>query len=214
MTDLDYTNSTLSTTFTSTEVDANFADIRATVNGNITTGNMSATAAITVGQLANSYQEVWLTLEFNALNYTGAWPAAPVDPAAPTKDELLDYVNLPGSDADTAWEVTDVSWSCNDTGTAAATFDVRYGAFNGAGVMTGAGTITTGDTITQVGADLGADGRALEDGSVTLTQSSTVRGIYLVSATQGTNVMDDTGGANTNPSWLKVVVALRRQIQA
>jgi hypothetical protein len=210
MSDLDYTNGTLSTTFDSTEVDANFADVRTTVNGNLTTGNMSASAGITVGQLANSYQEVWLTLRFSAVTF-GAWPAAPADPTAPTFTELIDYVPLPGSDADTAWVATDVSWVCNDSGNVVGSFDVRYGAYDGAGVMAGAGSITTGDTITAVDADKGSQGRALEGGSVTLTQSSTVRGIYLVSAGQGTNVMDDTAAPG---SWLTVTVALRRQIQA
>ena len=210
---LTITTGTLSTSFTSTEVDTNFDDIISYINGGIVNANISASAGIAITKLANQYQEVWLQLVFNSVDY-GVWPAAPADPAAPTFNETLDVVPLPGSDSDNPWTVTDVSWASNDTGTASGSFDIRYGAYNGSGVMTGAGTVCTGVAMTFLGASLGNQGRALEGGSVSLTQSSTVRCLYLVSAGQGTVVMDDITVGNTETSWLRVTVALRRQIQA
>ena len=161
------------------------------LNGNIDNSNVAAAAGIALSKLAASYQEVWLQLRYSAVLF-GVWPAAPVDPAAPTFAELIDYVPLPGSDADTAWVVTDISWCSNDTGGTSGTFDIRYGAYGAGGVMAGAGTVATGMTITQIGNDLGNEGRGLEGGSVTLTQSATVRGIYLVSAGAGATVVAGT----------------------
>lgn len=204
------TNPTLSTTSDKTEIEANFTDVVNYINGDIDNASLSAAAGIALSKLAASYQEVWLTLRYSAVLF-GAWPAAPADPTAPTVTELIDYVPLPGSDADTAWVATDVSWVCNDTGTADASFDIRYGAYDGAGVMAGAGSVITGAAVTAIAVDKGNEGRALEGGSVTLTQSTTVRGLYLVSAGQGTSAMDDTTAPG---SWLTVTVALRRQIQA
>lgn len=206
---LTLTNPTLTTSFTSTEVDTNFADVQNKF-GSIVNADVASNAGITIGKLANQYQEVWLELKYYGVLF-GAWPAAPANAAAPTFAELIDAVPLPGSDADTAWVVTDISWMSNDSGAASGSFDVRYGAYSAGGVMTGAGTVATGMTITQIGNDLGNEGRGLEGGSVTITQSTTVRCLYLVSAGAGTTVMDDVAAPG---SWLKVMVALRRQIQA
>lgn len=202
------TNPTLSTTYSSTEQDANNADIVSKFNAGIVNADVNASAAIALSKLAASYQEVWLQLEFSAVK-SGAWPAAAADPDKPTFAETLDYVPLPGTDADTAWVATDVSWTCNDTGTASGSFGVFVGAY-AAGVMEGNGSpVIATAPITFVAADQGNEGRALEGGTVTVTQGAAVRGLYLVSTAQGTVVMDDTAAPG---SWLRVTVALRRQI--
>jgi hypothetical protein len=206
---LTITYTTLSTTYDSDEHDTNWSDVQSKF-GNIVDADIKSDAAIGIDKLAASYQEVFVQLKFSGVLF-GAWPAAPVDPAAPTFAELIDYIPLPGTDADTPWIATDVSWCSNDTGTASGSFDVRFGAYSAVGVMTGAGTVITGAAITFIGADLGNEGRALEGGSVSLTQAPGVRGLYLVSAGAGTAVMDDVAAPG---SWLQVTVALRRQIQA
>ena len=190
---------TLSNPANKVEVETNFDDV---VNKFGTIGNedIRASAGIELSKLAASYQEVWLDLQFFYDSY-GAWPGV----AATTP---LDAFPLPGSDADTAWVCTDVSWVCSDTGTTAGSFDVRYGAYV-AGTWTNAGSIITAVSMPVVGAgNLGNQGRALEGGTVSLTQSATVRAIALMSAGVGVAVM------NAATTFLKVSVCLKRQIIA
>lgn len=201
---------TLSTSFTSTEVDTNFADVVSWAAGGIVNANISATAAIAVTKLANQYQEVWINLIWRRPGAV-AW-AAVADPANITVAEMRAQCitfPLPGTDADPAWSATDVSWSCTDTGSVAGAFQVSYGALNAGGtIWVRAGTIITPGTMTVSADDAGNKGRALEGGAVTLTQSTTVRDIMLCPLTTGTGVMNNTG------DFLSVSVALRRQIQA
>lgn len=187
-----------STSFTSTEHDDN-RDAIASKFGNIVDSDIRTGANIDIDKLSANQQEVWCHLLYHEIVNGAVWPAT----SATTP---LAVFPLPGSDADTAWTVTDVSWICTDTGTAAGSFDVRYGAYV-AGTWTNAGTVIAGVSMPVVGAgNLGNQGRAVEGGSVTLTQSSTVRALALMSAGQGTAVMN--GGAD----YLMVSVALKRKI--
>ena len=118
-------------------------------------------------------------------------------------------VPLPGSNDDPAWTVTDVSWVCTDCGSAAGAFQVSYGALNvGGTVWVRAGTIVTPGTMTVSSDNNGNMGRAFEGGSVSITQSATIRDIMLCPLTTGTGVLSNAG------DFLSVTVALRRQIQA
>ena len=201
---LDLPHTTLSTTFVSTESDDNFAAVEDKFDGGITNADVSADAGISVSKIATIYQEVWLELCWHqGLAVGGAnWSAVAVGAATP-----LDFVALPGSDTD-VWICTDVSWLCTDTGTVKGQFDVRFGAYNGAGVWANAGSIVTAVDMPVVGAgNVGNQGRAYEEDAssgTTITQGATVRGLALMSAAQGTAVMD--GGSD----FLKVMVALRR----
>lgn len=190
---------TLSNPADKSEVETNFDDV-ANKFGTIGDEDLRAAAGIQLSKLAASYQEVWFDLNFYFDSY-GAWPVA----VATTP---LDAFPLPGSDADTAWVCTDVSWICSDTGTTAGSFDVRYGYFN-AGTWANSGSIITAVTMPVVGAgNLGNQGRALEGGSVALTQSASVRAVALMSAGAGVAVM------NAATTFLKVSVCLKRQIIA
>lgn len=208
---------TLSTSFTSTEVDTNFSDIVSWAAGGITNANISASAAIAITKLANQYQEAWVNLTWRAAGAgagpgTAPWTAV-VDPANITIAEMRAQciaVPLPGTDTtDPPWTATDVSWVCTDCGTVAGAFQVSYGALNAGGtVWVRAGTIVTPGTMTVSSDNNGNKGRALENGSVSITQSTTVRDIMLCPLTTGTNVLTNAG------DFLSVTVALRRQIQA
>lgn len=212
---LTITTPTLSTSFTSTEQDTNNADI---VNkfGSIDNSDIAASAGIAITKLANQYQEVWVTLTWRAAGAgagpgTAAWTAV-ADPANITIAEMRAQcitAALPGTDADTAWSATDVSWVCTDCGSSAGAFQVSYGALNAAGtVWVRSGTIVTPGTMTVSSDNNGNKGRALEGGAVTITQSTTVRDIMLCPLTTGTGVLSNAG------DFLSVMVALRRQIQA
>jgi hypothetical protein len=195
---------TLSNPANKVEVETNFDDV---VNKFGTIGNedIRASAGIELSKLAASYQEVWFDLLWHqGLAVGGAnWSAVGVSATTP-----LDHFPLPGSDADTAWVATDVSWVCTDTGSVAGSFDIRYGAYV-AGTWTNAGSIITAVSMPVVGAgNLGNQGRALGGGTVSLTQSATVRAIALMSAGVGVAVM------NAAATFLKVSVCLKRQIIA
>lgn len=213
---LTITTPTLSTSFTSTQQDTNNADIVSYVNGGLTNANISSSAAIAITKLANQYQEVWMTLMWRAAGAgagpgTAAWTAV-ADPANVTIAELRAQcivVPLPGSDADTPWVATDVTWTCSDAGSAAGAFQLSYGALNAGGtVWVRSGSILATGTMTVTTDNNGAKGRGLEGGSVSITQATTVRDIALVPLTTGTGVMSNAG------DFLSVTVALRRQIQA
>jgi len=189
---------TYSTSFVSTEHDDN-RDAVASKFGNIVNSDIRSGANIDVDKLSANLQEIWVVLTYHENINGAAWPA--VGATTP-----LAVVPLPGSDADTAWTATDVSWVCSDTGTTAGSFDVRYGAYS-AGVWANAGSVITAVSMPVVGAgNLPNQGRGLEGGSITITQSSTVRALALMSAGQGAAVMN--GGTD----WLRVTVALQRKM--
>lgn len=138
---LTLTNSTLSTTYDSTEVDANFANITSKFNGNIINADVNSSAAIAASKLAYRVEHLVLTKTweegqqpFNA----GGWPATAT---------VLGYLILPGYGNGTDWVVTDVEWACTDTGAGAATFDINFGdmstaSFSGTSILSSDITIT------------------------------------------------------------------------
>lgn len=207
---LTITTPTLATSFTSTQVDTNFADV---VNkfGSIDDSDVAANAGIAIGKMANQFQEVWVNLIFYATT-VHTWTAA-ADPANLTIAEVREnavLVPLPGSNDDPAWTAIDVSWACTDCGSAAGAFDVRFGALNAAGTTwVSAGIVVGAASMTITTDGNGNQGRALEGGSVSITQSATIRELALIVRTAGTGVMTTAGG-----DYLSVTVALRRQIQA
>jgi hypothetical protein len=196
---LTVTNPVLSNPANRTEVQQNFTDVTNWANGSISNGNIDPTASIAVTKLAASVQEHFIHLIFHN-GIQGLWPAA----GATTP---LIAVPVPGTLGDDAWIATDVSWVCTDTGTAAGSFDVRVGFFN-AGAWTNEIAVVTGISMPVVGAgNLGNQGKALEDGQVTIGFATYARSIALMSAGIGTGVI--TGTAD----YLQVAVRLRRSLQ-
>lgn len=205
---------TLSSTIVKAELEANFNAVRAKFDQGIVNEDIAPTAAISITKITERFQEVWINILYDAAA-RGVWPAAVADAANITVAEARNavIVPLPGTDADTAWSVTDVSWTCTDPGTVAGSFGLRAGNWNAAGsTWVNTTTIVSSATITLSGADnQGSSGRALEGGSVSLTQATTLRGIILYSTGAGTNVMTDV----TAPGdFLSVTLALRRVLQA
>ena len=191
---LTLTNPTLSTSFTSTEVDQNFADVRSKF-GSIKNADIASDAAISISKLANQYQEVWLHFDAAGVAFTATGVAL--------------VIPLPGSDADPAWTLTDISWHTTDSGDSGntAAFAIRVGRASEAAGSTVAASFTTTSTFGPYALGLSnnvsGNGRALEGGSTAITQSSTVRLLAL-----------DITTSSANSGLLMVSVALRRQIQA
>lgn len=189
-----------------THVNEDLADIQNKF-GSIDDSDIAAGANIAVTKLAAYYQE-WVVQLLWTVHCT-AGPALVVWPAASATTPLV-AVPMPGQSGDGSWVATDVSFVCNDVGTADASFDVRYGHYDGTGVWTNDGSIKTGQTITRLGGDAtGSQGRNSRT-AVTIPNGSTVTSIALMSAGQGTNVLN--GAAATG--FLCVSVRLRRQLQS
>lgn len=152
---LTLTNSTLSTTFDSTESDANFADVVSKFNGNIVNSDINASAAIAVSKLAASVEHMVITKTWEEGQQPFAaagWPAA---------NTILGYIPLPGYDNGTNWVVTDVEWACSDTGAGAATFDINFGdmstaSFSGASILSSDITITNNADANDANAGTGS----------------------------------------------------------
>jgi hypothetical protein len=180
---LTITNPTLTTTFDSTEVDANFADVVNKFDSGIVDADINASASIGIDKISASYQEVWLVLKATAV-------ATGIEAVAA----------LPGSTGDTEWKVTDISWAIDDDGTAGTTsFDVEYGTYS-AGTWTQITSLATGSIVSST-ANQGQQGRALEGGSISVPHTATVPSIAINITAAGTAMVD-----------LTVTVALRRQI--
>lgn len=168
-------------------------------SGGIDNSDISTAASITVTKLAASNCDLWVELPY--LERGTVWPA--VSATTP-----LVAVPLPGQSGDTAWVATDVSWVCNDIGTADASFDVRYGHYDGTGVWVNDGSITTGVVLTRLGGDgTGSQGRSARL-SVSIPNGATVTSIALMSAGAGTAVITGATG------FLVVSVRLRRVLQS
>lgn len=204
---------TLSSTIVKAEIESNFAAVRAKFDQGIVDADISTTANIQITKVQQRFQEVHINILYDAVA-RGVWPAAVADAANITVAEARNavIVPLPGTDADTAWVVTDVSWACTDCGSVVGSFGVRAGAWNvGGTVWVNTTTIVSSTNLTITTDGNGNHGRALEGGSVSLTQATTLRGIILYSTGQGTGVMTDV----TAPGdYLSVTLALRRVLQA
>lgn len=204
MATLTYTNPTLTNPASKTQIEQNFTDVQTVVNGQLADGNIVAGANIGVTKLAASLQECFVDLIVrNGIDYVlggaiiNSWPIAGA--ALP----LGKIVMIPGSDGDTNWIATDVSWVCTDPGGAGVKFDVRYGSIVG-GVWTNAASVV-------VGIPIGANsGKALEDGSVSLPYAAAARGLAIMSASAAA----DAALINALGSFLCVTVRLRRALQA
>ncbi len=186
-------------TVTRSVLNSIFAAISSKFSGGIDNSDVNAQAAITPTKLSASNTDVWVHLPFFA---RAAWPAV----AATTP---LVAMPLPGQSGDTSWIATDVTWVCNDIGTADGSFDVRYGHYDGAGAWTNDGSITTGVTLTRIGGDAtGSQGRSARL-SVSIPNGATVTSIALMSAGAGTAVV-----TSTTTGFLCVSVRLRRVLQS
>lgn len=199
MTDLYYTNPTLTNPADKTEIQENFSDVQDVINGNIDNSNIASDAAIARTKLDAYYQEVFINLVMKTGDLaTSGWPAA----GATTP---LIAVPLPGSDGDDAWVATDVSYVCTDGGGGTGAFAVKVGDFQ-AGTWTTAATIVTSQTV----ATGSTQGKALENGSVSIAYASNARSIALFSTAQDVDMLD----AGNDRDYLSVTVRLRRQLQS
>jgi len=123
MSDLTYTNPTLTNPADKSEIEANFADVASTVNGALDTGNMSGTAGFTNSQLANSDYEFLVHFSFNNADI------AAVD--GTTTPAFL--VAIPGTSTDGTYTVLSGAWTCRDVGGQTQDFTVTWGNFNADG---------------------------------------------------------------------------------
>ena len=177
-----------------------FAAIVSKFAGNIDNSDISSSANIAPTKLSASNQECWINFAWE-FDLHGAWPA--VSATTPRTKAIP----LPGQSADTSWVATDVTWACNDVGTANGSFDVRYGHYDAAGAWTNDGSVTTGVTITRAIDNAGNQGRSARL-AVTIPNGATVSSIALMSAGAGTGVVTAAG------SFLCVSVRLRRVLQS
>lgn len=101
------TNSTLSTTYTASEIEDNFADL-SNKFGNIDNGDIVASAGISNRQLVSASTEVLVRLQVHQVQLAAGWP----DPA----DSVLAASILPATTGDEPWSLTGLAWACLDTG--------------------------------------------------------------------------------------------------
>lgn len=193
---------TAGSTIVAADINTNFTDV-SNKFGNIDNSDIKSGAAIDVDKLSAQYQEKDIVLVVHQAQLAAGWPAA----SATTP---LAVIPIPGSNGDTAWTATDVSWVCTDTGDGAGDFDVRYGEFNSTGVWTNTASVVTTVSMTNANAANDAnDGKALEGGSVSLPFATTSRGLAIMSsAASATTLAGGTG------KFLAVTVTLRRKISA
>lgn len=189
------TNPTLSNPADKTEVQENFTDVTDWANGNISNDNISGSAGIALSKLAAQYQEVYVHLSI----------ASP--PGAASSTLPCAVVAIPGSNGDTLWKATDVSWVCTDLGTQTGVFKVEYGSYDALGAWTGT-TVVTGITLNGATNNLGFQGKALENGDVSVAYSGTAISLGLFITTLDAQLI--TGGSQ---NYLNVCVRLRRALQ-
>lgn len=127
------THTTLSTTYTPSEIEKNFQDL-VDKFGNIDGSDIVASAGITASQLAASKNEIHLQLTVPAARLSSGWPAG--------GNDALALCCLPGSNGDAAWTLTDMVWVCTDTGAGTAQFKLILGDYT-----TSAGSLTINSTI-------------------------------------------------------------------
>ena len=199
MADIDYTNPTLATTFTSTQVDANFANVRTVVNGGIDTTNVSTTAGITNGQLANDDYEFVVAMRVVAGDIVAAGSATPVA-----------MIALPGTSTDGDFTVRSGTWLCMDVGDQTTDFRLEWGEFTAAGAWS---VIATLATVNNLAANTGVN-EGIGEGAITFAATALVmsatepRYLALVfPAATGAGFL--TGGAN-NLLHFTVALKIRR----
>ncbi len=129
------------------DVNENFDDVVAKINGGLTTANLSASAGILNAQLANSHYEMFVRFTIGMF-----------DGAAPTALQLVDYFPLPGLVADGSYTIEDCDYYITDRGATAnttITIDsglVTAGAFVQTTVHVNAQTIAFGTDAQDVNA--------------------------------------------------------------
>lgn len=152
---LTITNPTLSNPANKTEVEANFTDVVNKFNAGITTADLSASAALTNAQLANSHFEMLVKFQIRMTDAATALSAL----------QLIDYHPLPDITTG-AYTIVGADYYATDQG-ATANFTVSIAS----------GTVTAGAfsvTTTHVNAQTIAFGVDAEDivGSFTVGTSS------------------------------------------
>jgi hypothetical protein len=190
----------LGTTVDKDKIQTNFSDL---VNkfGNIDTSDISGSAGITSGQLADPYQEVFVQLKCRTGDLAGGWPGGNV---------YVDVVPIPGSTVDAAWEVTDISWTCQDIGAGTGTFTIVYGSYNGVGTFSETGTVVSGVAIGPAGT-YQARALAVTKGSGTsIAFNATVRSLALKSVTADATCLAGGSAYDT----LSVTIVMKRELQS
>lgn len=216
MADLTYTNPTLSTTFTSTEVDSNFGDVQNAINGNLDDANIKAGAAIDVDKLSAQYERMTVTFKVrNDGSTINGLTAATPDLEDIAADTILDIIPIPGDSSDNNWTVGDVSWVMKDTGAGDNKVRIEWGYYDAVGTWTTSATPVAAWTLGNANAANDAnDGHQVNGGSTAIdfnhaTGGNTPRSLALVYDTVGAGSALTTGG-----DFLNVSVTLKRKIQA
>ena len=216
MADLTYTHPTLSTTFTSTEVDSNFGDAQAVINGGLDDSNFKAGANLNVDKLAAQWERMTITFKvLNDASTINGLTAATPDLEDIATGTILDIIPVPGDSSDTNWTLADVSWAMKDTGAGDNKVRIEWGYYDATGTWTVSTTPVAAWTLTNANAANDANDAHQVNGATTTldfnhaTGGNTPRSLALVYDTAGAGSALTSGG-----DYLVVSVTLKRKIQA
>jgi hypothetical protein len=207
---LTLTNTTLSDPADKSEVEANFTDIANKFNGGVVNADLSSSAGITNGKLADKYEHICVRLHWRASVVTGtsadgAWDGF-------SDNELIDAVAIPGDSSDTAWEVTDITWFCSDCGDGTSKFNLDWGDYDEAGSFQSNTSLLDDQTLVQAGgsaADVPNEEHPTNGASTSLAFTDQPRSLILrAGSVIHANTMSAVG------AFLTVSVFLRRPISS
>jgi hypothetical protein len=207
---------TLSTTFTSTEVDDNLSDLQNAINGNLDDSNFKAGAGLDVDKLSAQYERMTVTFRvLNDASTINGLTAATPDLEDIATGTILDLVPIPGDSSDANWTIADVAWAMKDTGAGDNKVRIEWGYYDATGTWTVSTTPVAAWTLSNANAaDDANDAHQVNGGTTAIdynhaTGGNTPRSLALVYDTAGAGSALSSGG-----DWLIVSVTLKRKIQA
>ena len=194
---LTITNPTLSNPANKSQIEANFSDVTNKFSAGITTADLSATAALTNAQLANSYFEDTIKLQIRMTDAATALSAL----------QLVDYYPLPNLSTDGPYTIVSCDYYSTDIGAIAnmtvsiASGTVAAGAFSATTTHVSAQTIAFGtDNNDAVGSFTVADAG--------IPASDNNRVMRLIVTLGNADILSTIGDT------LVVVMKLKRQLRA
>lgn len=181
------------------DINENFDDVEALLNGGLTTDNLSSSAGVTNAQLATSKYELCIPLTISST----AW-------AASTNADYLAAVSLPGVTADQTYTVTNVNYVITDSGTTSPTFKVVWAEVTG-------GAFDVQSTFVNTTA-AGADGNTIEAGTWTVVTAASAN-VLSLAATKPRFlalqvVAKNTGALSTADDFITVTVKLTASLRS
>lgn len=181
------------------EIMANFRALAAKL-GALDTSDLTASAGITVAQMASPYQDAFVHLEVRAEALASGWPGSGILAAAP----------YPGISTNEAWKAVAVHWACTDTGGGTGAFNVKLGTFV-SGNFVSATTIASSVLISNGAAandsNSGAEFTKTYANGTGLSFAADPRSIVI----QGSSA--DASTLTAQGSFVHVCVTLRRAVQ-